>query len=154
VNQARAVASATGPVNTTWFIAQASLKGIVYYNTYKSPAGPETAAVMRIERSDAEVVVSGCTVVPFGEARTAACCGIIEQCAGRAERMNPVDSATYNLHPMERGPRTRSTEGRLFSFTALSPDGSMGLVNGLPPKRWPPFIARGVYSSLGLPSKW
>src|SRR5882757_7246769 len=32
---------ATGPVNSSWFIAQASLKGIVYYNTYKSLLAPQ-----------------------------------------------------------------------------------------------------------------
>ena len=49
-------------------------------------------------------------------------------------------------------PGRRSTEGRLLSFAALTPDGSMALTNGIPPNRWPPFIMRGVYSVNGFPS--
>jgi hypothetical protein len=145
---------ATGPANASWFIAQASLKGIVYYNTYKSPLA-QNGGVMRIRAGQtAEVVVSGCTVCHSVSANGSVMAAALNNAPDERNDWNPVDSATYNLTPDGTAvPRTRSTEGRLFSFTALSPDGSMGLVNGLPPRRWPPFIARGVYASLGLPSK-
>jgi hypothetical protein len=49
--------------------------------------------------------------------------------------------------------RTQTTEGRTFSFMGLTPDGSEGLVSGLPPKRNSPFLPHGIFSTPGTPSK-
>jgi hypothetical protein len=145
---------ATGPATESWIIAQASIKGIVYYNTYKSPLA-QNGGVMRIQAGKtAEVVVSGCTVCHSVSANGSVLAAGSNNTPDERGDWNPVDSATYALTPMGTvTPRARSSEGRLFSFAALTPDGSLALVNGLPPKRWPPFIPRGVYASLGMPSK-
>ena len=92
--------------------------------------------------------------VPYREREWQRACGGIRQRADERGDWNPVDSASYDLSAAGTATqRTKSTEGRLFSFAALTPDGKLGLVQGLPPKRWPPFIARGVSASLGVQSK-
>ena len=144
----------TGPVKESWFIAQGSLTGIIYYNTYKSPLAP-TGGVMRLRAGQtADVLVAGCTVCHSVSANGGVLAGGLNNSPDERGDWNPVDSATYDLTTTGAATqRTRSTEGRLFSFSALTPDGKTALVNGLPPKRWPPFISRGIYASLGMPSK-
>ena len=52
----------TGPISETWTIAQGSLKGTVYYNTYTSPLANGFGAVMRIKPgASAEVFLGGST---------------------------------------------------------------------------------------------
>ena len=52
-----------GPINETWTIAQGTLKGTVYYNTYDSPLNDGEGAVMRIKPGqDAEILLGGCHV--------------------------------------------------------------------------------------------
>ena len=147
-------ATVTGPVTQSWFVAGASIKGIVYYNTYSSPLAGG-GGVMRIPAGGkAEVVVSGCTVCHSVSAAGNVLAAGTNNLPDELDEWNPGDSATFDLNVAGAAtPRTRSTEGRLFSFMALSPDGRLGLVNGLPPKRWPPFISRGVYSGMGMSSR-
>ena len=53
----------TGPVTQRWLIAPGSLKGFVYYNTYRSKLAGDNGAVMRIKPGEAATVLqSGCTV--------------------------------------------------------------------------------------------
>jgi hypothetical protein len=53
----------TGPQTETWTIAQGSLKGTVYYNTYDSPLNNNSGAVMRIQPgSAAGILLGGCHV--------------------------------------------------------------------------------------------
>jgi hypothetical protein len=53
----------TGPTTETWTIAQGSLKGSVYYNTYDSPLNNGNGAVMRIRPGeDATILLGGCHV--------------------------------------------------------------------------------------------
>ena len=53
----------TGPVKQRYRIAQGSLKGIVYYNTYASPLAGNEGAVMRIKPgNEADVLLAGCHV--------------------------------------------------------------------------------------------
>ena len=147
----RTGAEISGPIGESWFIAPASLKGIVYYNTYKSPL-TNNGGIMRIRAGqNAEVVQSGCTVCHSVSANG----GVLA--AGLNYSLpdySPTDSATFDLSPAGTlAIRTQSSEGRLFAFAALTPDGTKALVNGLPPGRWPPFIARGIYAPQGLPSR-
>jgi xanthine/CO dehydrogenase XdhC/CoxF family maturation factor len=54
--------AAAGPVTQSWRIAQGSLTGIIYYNTYVSKLA-NGGAVMRIKPgSNAEVLLGGCNV--------------------------------------------------------------------------------------------
>ncbi|HYP88649.1 MAG TPA: Ig-like domain-containing protein, partial [Polyangiaceae bacterium] len=53
----------TGPISARWRIAPGSLKGFVYYNTYRSKLAGDSGAVMRIKPGEtATVLQSGCTV--------------------------------------------------------------------------------------------
>jgi hypothetical protein len=145
---------AAGPATESWAIAQASLKGIVYYNTYKSPLA-QNGGVMRIRAGGtAEVVQAGCTVCHSVSANGSVLAVGIGNMPDEKGDWNPVDSATYDLSPAGTATqRTRSSEGRLFSFTGLTPDGKLGLVQGLPPGRSAPYTARGIVSTAGFPSK-
>jgi hypothetical protein len=141
----------TGPITEAWSIAPASLKGIIYYNTYKSPL-TANGGIMRIRAGqNAEVVQSGCTVCHSVSANGSVLAAGINY---SLPDLNPTDSATYDLGPTGTlSLRTQTAEGRLFSFAALTPDGTKALVNGLPPNRWPPFIARGIFAPQGLTSR-
>src|SRR5438552_11905796 len=107
---------------------------------------------------NAQVVQAGCTVChpvsANGNVLSTALNYLVGDTNLSDDNDNPVDSATYNLTAAGTvTPRTQATEGRLFSFAALSPDGGVALVNGIPPNRWPPFISRGVFAKTGFPSK-
>jgi len=147
----RSGSEVSGPVTESWIIAPASLKGIVYYNTYKSPLA-SNGGIMRIRAGQtAEVVQSGCTVCHSVSANGNVLAAGLEY---SLPDYSPTESATFNLSPAGTlTVRARSTEGRLFAFAALTPDGARALVNGLPPNRWPPFISRGVFAPQGLPSR-
>jgi hypothetical protein len=145
---------AAGPIGESWAVAQASLKGIVYYNTYKSPLA-NNGGVMRIRAGGtAEVVQAGCTVCHSVSANGNVLAVGMGNMPDERGDWNPVDSATYNLSAAGTATqRTQSSEGRLFSFAALTPDGKLGLVQGLPPGRSSPYTARGIVSTAGFPSK-
>jgi hypothetical protein len=150
----------SGPLAASWRIAPASLKGIIYYSTYKTKLAEGSGAIMRVRPgANAEVVQSGCTVCHSVSANGNVLATGINYYAVPGAPVaeaddNPVDSATFDLS--QDGSvtnRTRSSEGRLLSFAALTPDGDMALTNGIPGNRWPPFIMRGVYSINGFPSQ-
>lgn len=152
----------SGPTDSNWHFASASLKGIVYYSTYNypTPGGtlPHDAAIMRVRPGNqAEVVQLGCTACHTVSADGAVLATGLEYVAGEAnigsESYNPEKSASYNL--TEAGTlalRNETEEGRTYSFMALSPDGSIGLTNGLPPGKWEPHTTHGVHSEPGFPS--
>jgi hypothetical protein len=144
----------TGPVAESWFVAQGTLKGIVYYSTYKSPLTNDHGGVMRIRAGQtAEVVQSGCTVCHSVSANGSVLAAGIDNKANTQGDWNPVTSATYDLTPAGTvSQRTVSQEGRTFTMAALTPDGSKALVSGMPPKTWPPFIEHGVYATNGFAS--
>jgi hypothetical protein len=147
----RSGSDVSGPIGTSWVIAPASLKGIVYYNTYKSPL-TSNGGIMRIRAGQsAEVVQSGCTVCHSVSANGNVLAAGLNY---SLPDLSPTDSATFNLSPTGTlSVRSQTAEGRLFAFAGLTPDGSRALVNGLPPNRWPPFISRGVFAPQGLPSR-
>ncbi len=141
----------SGPIKESWIMAQASLKGIIYYGTYKSPLAPN-GAVMRLRPGqNAEVVQAGCTVCHTVSANGNVLAAGLNY---SLPEFNPTDSATYDLSAAGTvTARAQSAEGRLFAFSALSPDGKVALVNGLPPNRWPPYISRGVFAPQGFASR-
>jgi len=147
-----------GPVKEGWIIAQASLKGIVYYATYKSPLAPVGGVMSLRPGQNAQVVQAGCTACHTVSANGNVLASALNYLAGdpalSEDNDNPIDSASYNLTAAGTvTPRAQSTEGRLFSFTALTPNGNVALVNGLPPNRWPPFTMRGEFSTIGFRSR-
>lgn len=147
-------------IASSWRIAPASLKGIIYYSTYKTKLAQGNGAIMRVRPGgNAEVVQSGCTVCHSVSANGNVLATGIDYFAVPGAPAadpddNPVDSAAFDLSPDGTVvSRTRSTEGRLLAFAALTPDGSKALTNGIPASRWPPFIMRGVYSIGGFASR-
>jgi hypothetical protein len=128
---------ASGPVSEGWRIAQGSLKGLIYYNTYKSKLA-NTGAVMRIRPGkDAEVLIGGCTVCHAVSAK-----GNVLVAGLDWSPDNPIDSGSFNLSSDgSASQRYRDSDGQKFAFAALTPDGAWALTNGVPPNVDP---VRGV----------
>jgi hypothetical protein len=169
----------SGPLRQSWLIAPASINGVFYYSTYKgsmltTPAGQ--GGIMRIPAGQAaQLVVSAGGNIPAGINNGAQCTGCHSVSANGGVMAagsqnapapgtitatnangdwNPITSQTYNLDPTGTAAvRTQSTNGQLFSFVGLTPDGRMGMVSGLPPRRNWPFLPHGIFSTPGTPSK-
>lgn len=151
-----AAGQVSAPVVQTYRVAQASMKGIIYYNTYSSPLTKGTTdtdkgGILRIKAGGtAEVVTRGCNVchaVSSGGSVLASGSGYV------LAEYAPEESHTYDLSPDgEITPRTTNPDGLLFPFAGLTPDGSKALTNGLPAGAWPTKIMRGVYSAAGYKS--
>lgn len=145
----------TGPADATWYFASASLKGIIYYSTYNyKQEGPveEKAAIMAVPAGgEASVVQTGCTAchtVSADGSTLAAGLGNGPD-STQGELYNPIYSDSYDIvEGATLSQRTRSDNGRTFSFIGLSPDGSVGVTNGLPANLWPPHIMHGVAVSV------
>ncbi|MGE0869169.1 MAG: TolB family protein [Kofleriaceae bacterium] len=118
----------TGPIGETYRIGQADLKGVVYYNTYKS-ALTNTGAIMRLKPGHAaEVMIGGCAVCHSVSAN-----GNVVAAGVGWSSSNPIDSKTFTLDPTGAVvERVADTEGRRYSFGALTPDGSLLLSNAVP----------------------
>lgn len=152
-----------GPAQSSWRIAPASIKGVIYYNTYNTFLSDDTTdrgAIMRIRPGqDAEILQSGCTVCHTVSANgNVLATGVgfwgngME--GGEWENAVPTDSATYDLS--EQGTATErnlSSEGRLYSFAALSPNGEIALVSGIPDGVAPPYVPRAILSTGGFRSR-
>jgi hypothetical protein len=135
--------SVVGPIKQTWRIAPADLKGVIYYNTYKS-ASTDTGAVMRIRPGkNAEVMIGSCTVCHSVSAQ-----GNVLAAGLNWGGDNPVDSATFDLY--DDGAvdlRKKEDEGKKFAFGALTPDGRYLLSNGVPADAQPIRGLKGQYES-------
>ncbi|HVY31012.1 MAG TPA: hypothetical protein VHB79_30855 [Polyangiaceae bacterium] len=155
--------AASGPVTESYYIAQASLKGIIYYSTYRSPLtggiiNPAGGGLLRIRPgTDAEVVkpLPACSVCHSVSANGSVLALSTNNNADpdQGNQWNPVDSSTYDLAASGAvTAKATSTNGLLFSTTGLSPDGSMALTSGVPASTWSPFIQHGVASTKGYAS--
>jgi hypothetical protein len=162
----------SGPVKQTYRIAQASMKGIIYYNTYSSPltmgtSDADKGGILRIKAGGtAEVVTRGCRVchaVSSNGKVLAAGYGYLlppqdnppaDKLAPAGREYQPKESISYDLSS-DGLPTPRATvdNGVLFPFAGLTPDGSKALSNGLPTAAWPTKIMRGVYSTPGYKSQ-
>lgn len=153
----------TGPITEDWYIAQASLRGIIYYSTYKSPLtgtiGENTGGLLRIRPGqNAEVVqplpqCPAChSVSAQGDVLALSYGGASDPDQGNT--WNPIDSSTYNLAANGAvASRTTSNSGQIYSMIALTPDGSLGLTSGVPPAAQEPFLYHGVISPGGIQSR-
>jgi hypothetical protein len=125
----RSGSEVTGPVSTRWLIAPGSLKGFVYYNTYRSKLAGDKGAVMRIKPGEtATVLQSGCTVCHGVSAQ-----GNVMVAGVEWDGKNPAVSRAFNL-PSNDGItlRNEQAEGRVYAFGGLTPDGSFMLTSGVP----------------------
>ncbi len=119
----------TGPVTERWLVAPGSLKGFVYYNTYRSPLAGNNGAVMRIKPGEgATVLQKGCTVCHGVSAQ-----GNVMVAGVQWDQANAVVSRSYDL-PSNGGIalRNEQADGRVYSFGALTPDGGLLLTSGVP----------------------
>jgi hypothetical protein len=119
----------TGPVTTRWRIAHGSLKGFVYYNTYRSKLAGNNGAIMRMKPGeDASVIQSGCTVCHSVSAR-----GNVMVAGVQWDQQNAVVSRAFDL-PANGGIalRNEQADGRVYSFGGLTPDGALMLTSGVP----------------------
>jgi hypothetical protein len=119
----------TGPVTERWQIAPGSLKGFVYYNTYRSALAGNSGAIMRIKPGEtATVLQRGCTVCHGVSAH-----GNVLVAGVQWDQANAVVSRAFDL-PTNGGIalRNEQAEGRVYSFGGLTPDGSLMLSSGVP----------------------
>ncbi len=125
----RSGASVTGPIEQRWLVAQGSLKGLVYYNTYRSPLAGNNGAIMRIKPGgSAEVLQSGCTVCHSVSAN-----GNVMVAGVQWDGDNAAVSRSYDL-PANGGIalRNEQADGRVYAFGGLTPDGALMLTSGVP----------------------
>ncbi len=133
----------TGPIQETWHVAQGSLQGFVYYNTYEDPLAtgngqviPEhQGAVMRIRPGQARP-----DLLLGGDGTCSVCHSVSANGSVMALSAHHACNQIYNLSP-SGGPATRQFSDRsdcttshrhddTFSFAALTPDGSLMLSSG------------------------
>ncbi|HEY6077639.1 MAG TPA: hypothetical protein VIW29_02485, partial [Polyangiaceae bacterium] len=162
----------SGPLTQTYRIAQASMKGIIYYNTYSSPltmgtTDADKGGILRIKAGGtAEVVTRGCRVCHAVSANgnvLAAGYGYLlppqdnpppDKLAPAGREYQPKESIAYDLSTDGLPtPRVTVDNGVLFPFAGLTPNGAKALSNGLPTAAWPTKIMRGVYSTPGYESQ-
>ncbi|HET7541526.1 MAG TPA: hypothetical protein VFK05_16735 [Polyangiaceae bacterium] len=139
---------ATGPVEQQWSIAQGSLKGAIYYNTYRS-ALASTGGVMRIRPGrNAEVLQTGCTVCHSVSSK-----GNVLVTGVNWDK-NPIDSEAFDLLADGSAKVRRIVnDGRVFSFGALTPDGTRLLSNGIADTPPLPRGLLGPYASKFFDTK-
>lgn len=111
----------TGPSKESWIIAEGSLTGTVYYNSYSSTLAGNTGAVLRIKpgASVPEVMAGGCHVCHSVSADGSTLI---------ASRSDYASGELYQLKTGDTGVRVQSDPS--FSFGALYPDGSLVMTNG------------------------
>jgi hypothetical protein len=119
----------TGPVIQRWLMAPGSLKGAIYYNTYRSKLAGNNGAIMRIRPGEtAEVLQSGCTVCHVVSAS-----GSVMVAGVEWDGNNPAVSRAFNLRANGSiGLRNEQSEGRLYAFGGLTADGELLLTSGVP----------------------
>jgi hypothetical protein len=133
----------TGPIEEQWTIAQGSLKGVIYYNTYRSLLAGSDGAVMRIRPGQsAEVLRKGCTVCHAVSSH-----GNV-MVAGVDWDKDPIDSESLDLAADGTvSTRKTSSQGLLFALGGLTPDGARVIVNGAPPDQPKPRGLAGPFAS-------
>ncbi|HEY0463226.1 MAG TPA: hypothetical protein VGC79_03410, partial [Polyangiaceae bacterium] len=132
----------TGPLEQQWSIAQGSLKGAIYYNTYRS-ALASTGGVMRIRPGrNAEVLQKGCTVCHSVSSK-----GNVLVTGVNWDK-NPIDSEAFDL-AADGSIKVRRivNDGRVFAFGALTPDGTRLIANGIAPTAPMPRGLLGPFAS-------
>jgi hypothetical protein len=117
-----------GPVEQTWKIAQGSLHGTIYYNTYDSLLAGKDGAMMRITGglSTPEVLVGGCTV----------CHSVSSDGSTAAAANHDGPGGTFALGGGT--PKALWKDPERPAFAGLYPTGELLVVQGAPGPDWPP----------------
>ena len=120
---------ASGPVKETWSIAQGSLKGTVYYNSYSSPLAGNNGATLKVKvGGQAQVLLAGCTTCHSVSANG----NVLAASAGHST--DQTWDLTNNAAPMA------SAGDGVFSFGGLSPNGAKILTYGTTSGSYPPNV--------------
>lgn len=119
---------ASGPLKETWSIAQGSLKGTVYYNSYTSALAGGGATLKVKVGQQAQVLKAGCTTCHSVSANG----NVLAASAGHG------NDATYDL--TNNGTQMASAPDGVYSFGGLSPDGSKVLTHGTVSGSYPPNV--------------
>jgi hypothetical protein len=122
----------TGPIKQTWIIAQGSLKGTVYYNSYTSPLANNTGATLKVKvGQQAQVLVGNCGV----------CHAVSSDGSVLTLNYGHAYEAAYDLKSANVPPPIQhQTSDYRYSFPAVYPDGSMVLSHGIVSGGWPPNV--------------
>ncbi len=125
----------TGPIKEGWTVAQGSLKGTVYYNSYSSQlAGGGATLKIKIGQPVA-VLLGGCHVCHSVSAN-----GNVLAVSGSDYHNGQTYDLTNNTTQMATNPNGQ------FSFGGLTPDGAKLLSCGAMPGTWPPNVP-GIYGT-------
>lgn len=146
----------TGPAKETWTIAQGSLKGTVYYNTYNSTLAG-TGGVLRIRPGKQADVLLRDTIPPGADGGKKECVvchsvsangsALVTGVAYSDPEGSPEDSAWYSLNDTGMATKYYSAEGKKYTFGALSPDGSWLVGQGVSGAMQNPRGVRGDFPS-------
>jgi len=134
----------SGPLTEKWRIAQASLKGLIYYSTYNSVltgTGANGGGILSVAPSGtAKVVQKGCVVC-----HSISASGNVLTAASGPDLVIPTSSSAYNLTAAGTATaRATGTTGTSMALAALTPDGSKAVTNGVPFNAWPPQLPHGL----------
>lgn len=130
----------TGPVTERWRIAQGSLKGVIYYNTYSNGG-----AIKRIlPGQESETLQEGCPVCHSVASKGT----VLASGLSWGDGGNPMESGTFDLNADgTMTPRFTDPEGRKFPFAGLTPEGTYALGSGVPTDGTYPRGLTGEYPS-------
>ena len=121
-----------GPISETWHVAQGSLKGTVYYETWNTPMTQTGRALMAVKPGSSATPLfpdcHGCHSVSADGSTMAGVNG------GNNDSSDAYD--LKNAAAMEH-----SEQSQNYWFAALYPDGSFLMSNGAPGASYPPNVA-------------
>jgi mono/diheme cytochrome c family protein len=134
----------SGPLTEKWRIAQASLKGLIYYSTYNSVltgTGANGGGILSIAPGGtAKIVQTGCVVC-----HSVSASGNVLTAASGPDLKIPTSSSSYNLSVTGTATaRAAGATGTLLALAGLSPDGTKAVTNGVPGNVWPPQLPHGL----------
>jgi hypothetical protein len=110
----------TGPIKETWSVAQGTLKGVVYYNSYNSTLGGNIGAELTIAPGGNATLLSG------GGGKCTVCHTVSSDGSTMLASNNSYETgAKYDLKNAAAMSGTRTDYA--FNFPAIYPDGSLAL---------------------------
>ena len=120
---------ASGPVKETWSIAQGSLKGTVYYNSYSSPLAGNNGATLKVKvGQQAQVLLAGCTTCHSVSANG----NVLAASAGHSHRPDLGPHQQHRAHGLGRR--------RRLQLRRALPNGTKILTYGTTSGSYPPNV--------------
>jgi hypothetical protein len=133
--------TAYGPLEATWKIANGSLKGTVYYNSYGTRLAKNSYGALPDNSmfGGATLAITGGALEPVlvagGDGDSSQCrvCHVVSATGSRlvTQHGDYVTSSAYDLKSPVQEKALPGSDGR-FAFGGISPDGSLLLGNGAP----------------------